>query len=133
MAQATAIQKQERTPLAAEPVQSGLSYVPLVDIIECDDELLLVADVPGARAEDIDIQYERGLLTIHARVQPREPRNVTWLLREYGTGDFYRSFEIGEGIDADKIHAEVSDGVLRLHLPKTAEVRPRRIPVRNAR
>ena len=52
-----------------------------------------------------------------------------YFLREYGVGDYYRSFQISEAIDAGKISAEYADGVLTLHLPKTEAVKPRKIAV----
>jgi HSP20 family protein len=124
------VAKRETATPQVEPTHCGRSYIPTVDIIEAKQELLLVADVPGAKAGDIDIDYERGRLTIQARVQARQPEDRTqYLLHEYGVGDFCRSFEVGEGIDSEKIHAEVADGVLTLHLPKAAELQPRRIAV----
>ncbi|TWT42354.1 18 kDa heat shock protein [Phycisphaerae bacterium RAS1] len=116
-----------------EPTRGGTKYTPVVDILERGDELVLRADVPGASAENIDINYERGLLTLHARVAGRCPRDGSRrLLTEYGVGDFFRSFQIGEGIDAARISAEVSGGVLTLRLPKTEAVKSRRIAVRGA-
>jgi HSP20 family protein len=127
----TTIQKRE-TPLAqTEPVRAGPTYIPPVDIIEQDDKLLLLADLPGAKSEDADVKYERGTLTIYAPVTPRQdPERTTYMLREYGVGDYCRTFQIGEGIDANKIAAEFQDGVLTLHLPKTQELMPRKIKVK---
>ncbi len=124
------MQKRE-TPLSqTEPVRSGPTYLPAVDIIEQDDKLLLVADMPGVSGQDLDIQYERGTLTIFGKVNPRQqPTNMNYLLREYGVGDFTRTFQIGEGIEANNITAELHDGVLTLHLPKAAELMPRKITV----
>jgi len=125
-----AIEKRESRAPEVEPTHGGRSYIPTVDIIEGKQELLLVADVPGAQAGDIDIDYERGRLTIQARVQPRQPEDRTqYVLHEYGVGDFCRSFEVGEGIDSEKMHAEIANGVLTLHLPKATELQPRRIAV----
>ena len=116
----TATEKHENTNSTPEPTHCGCGFIPNVDILENDTELLLLADVPGAQAGDIDIDYEHGRLTIQARVTPRQTGNGTrYLMCEYGVGDYRRSFEVGEGIDADKIHAEIADGVLTLHLPKT--------------
>jgi HSP20 family protein len=116
-----------------ERIRPGQAFVPVVDIIEKADELLVSADVPGARAEDIDINYEKGQLSIHARVEPRQdPERTEYLLREYGVGDFYRTFQVGEGIDQSKIEAEVKDGVLTLHLPKSETLKPRKISVKTA-
>jgi HSP20 family protein len=114
-----------------EPTRGALEYRPVVDILEATDELRVVADVPGAKAEDIDINFEQGVLTIHARVRPRQPEDVNYLLREYGVGDFHRVFEVSENIDAQRITAEHADGVLVLHLPKAEKAKARRIEVRS--
>ena len=126
-----AIEKREATTAEVEPTHGGRSYIPTVDIVENKDELLLIADVPGATRDGIDIDYERGRLTVQARVTPRQSAERTnYVLQEYGVGDFSRSFQVGEGIDAGKIHAEISEGVLTVHLPKAAELKPRRIEVK---
>jgi HSP20 family molecular chaperone IbpA len=130
MTQTTTIEKRPADVTRPERVRAGRTYVPVVDIIEKPDELLLVADVPGARAEDIDIQYENGQLALTAVVRPRQDENTNYLLCEYGVGDFSRSFQIGEGIDAGRIAAEVSEGVLTLHLPKSEAATPRKINVK---
>lgn len=114
-----------------ERARSGWTFVPCVDIIERKDELLLVADLPGAKPDRIDVNYERGVLTIDAPVAPRQSEErVNYLLREYGVGDYHRSFQIGEGIDASRIHAEFRSGVLNLHLPKAESFKPRKIAVK---
>jgi HSP20 family molecular chaperone IbpA len=126
----TAIEKREAGTVEVERTHGGRAYVPTVDIIETKEELLLLADVPGACADGVEIDYERGRLTIQACVNPRQPEERTqYLLREYGVGDFCRTFEVGEGVDASKIHAEIADGVLTVHLPKAAALKPRRISV----
>ena len=112
-----------------EPTRQAPRYRPAVDILENENELLLVADVPGADPAGIDVNYEDARLIIHARVGERQPEDVTYLHREYGVGDFYRVFEVSEAIDAEKITAEYSGGVLTLHLPKAEQVKPRRIKV----
>lgn len=124
------IEKCETPVTRAEPTRRGQVFLPSVDILEDKDELRLIADVPGATSEHIDIRFENGELTIHARVEPRnaaEPDRDIW--REYGVGDFHRTFQLGESIDNAKIHAEVKDGVLTVHLPKTEAIKPRKIAV----
>ncbi|MBX3413205.1 MAG: Hsp20/alpha crystallin family protein [Pirellulales bacterium] len=112
-----------------EHTRSGQYYRPHVDIVEQAEELLVRADMPGLRAEDIDVQFEEGTLAIHGRVAPRQPAGTNYLQREYGVGDYYRSFQVSEHIDVSRIHAEYTDGVLTLHLPKTEAVKPRKIAV----
>jgi len=124
------MEKCETPVTRAEPTRRGEVYVPKVDIFEERDELRLVADVPGAQSEHIDIRYEDGELTLHARVNDRRPEGAgRFILREYGVGDFHRTFLLGETIDNAKIHAEVHDGVLTVHLPKTEAIKPRKITV----
>lgn len=124
--------KQEGATAVPERIRGGRVYSPSVDIVELENELLLLADVPGVRPEDLEISYEQGQLTLHARVRPRQdPDRTEYLAREYGIGDFYRSFQVGEGIDAQKIEAELKDGVLTLHLPKAEAAKPRRIQVKS--
>jgi len=115
---------------AAEHTRSGRFYRPNVDILEQEDELLVLADVPGAQGDAIDVKFEDGTLAIHAKVDPRQDDNTSFLLREYGVGDYYRTFQVSEAIDAGKISAEYADGVLTLHLPKAEAIKPRKISVK---
>ncbi|MGD8451256.1 MAG: Hsp20/alpha crystallin family protein [Phycisphaerae bacterium] len=132
MSDQTTIEKCESQTTQPEPVHGGPTFVPPVDIIEQDNELLLVADMPGARPDGLDIHYERGVLTIHGQVAPRQNDTDTrFLLREYGVGNYHRRFEIGEGIDAAKIEADFQEGVLTVHLPKAQALLPRKIAVRS--
>ena len=127
-----AMQKRENnTPARVERAYGAPMFSPNVDILENADELTLVADVPGVTPDSIDIQYEQGELAIRGRVAPRTQHN-TYLLNEYGVGDFYRVFQLGEGVDNEKISAEVSNGVLTVHLPKLERVKPRKIAVQGA-
>lgn len=114
-----------------EPICRGRTFVPAVDIIEKADEFLLVADVPGATGDRIEVNYENGLLAIRAGVDPNPRPREGSLLREYGVGDFERSFRVGEGIDASRIDAELRNGVLSVHLPKAESIKPRRISVKS--
>jgi len=118
----------EVTP--AERTRSGCYFQPHVDIIERADELTVLADVPGAAADGIDLDFEDGTLTIHAKVPPRN-ENVDFLVREYAVGDFYREFRVNETIDVGRISADLSDGVLTLHLPKVEAAKPRKITVKS--
>jgi HSP20 family molecular chaperone IbpA len=113
----------------AECTRGGKMYRPSVDIIEKPDELVLLADMPGVCSDHIDVRFEKGTLTIHGRVKDRQPENTEYLLREYGIGDFYRTFQVNETINAEHISAEFSNGVLTLHLPKVEAVKPRKIQV----
>lgn len=114
---------------AHEATRPGAYFVPNVDILEAETELIVRADVPGARSDAIEVKFEDGLLEIRATPQDRQAEGTRWLRREYGVAGFYRAFRVSEAIDAGRISADVSDGVLTLRLPKAASRQPRRIPV----
>jgi len=116
----------------AERTRSGQCYRPHVDILETKDELILVADTPGVKPEDIDIDFKDHVLTIQGRVEQRYGNRVDFLLYEYGIGDFYRTFRLSEEIDPTKIQAEYANGVLTVHLPKSEKAKPRKIAVKAA-
>ena len=124
------IEQTEKTTQPVERVRPRRAYVAPVDIVEKSDELVLFVDVPGAKADSIDVDYELGTLSIHATVEPRQSgRGTRYLVREYGVGDFDRSFQVGDGIDPERIQAEYSDGVLTVRLPKADAIKPRKIAV----
>ncbi len=111
------------------PTTAVRNYQPAADVIERPDRFQIVADVPGARQEDIDIRVEENTLTLHARVAERaQPGRA--LRSEYNVGDFRRMFRLGEGIDATQISAELAHGVLTVNLPKREQSRSRRIEVK---
>jgi HSP20 family molecular chaperone IbpA len=100
-----------------------------VDIVEQADELVLYADVPGSSAEEIEVNLEEGILSISAAVKSRNLEGSRLLSQEYAVGGFSRSFRISETIDPAGIRAEYSNGVLKVHLPKVATAKPRKISV----
>ena len=126
----TELTKQQRDVATVERTRGGVTYSPRIDILETADGLVLYADLPGVTPEDLDIRFENHELTIHGKVSPRH-ENIQFLYGEYGIGDFYRTFTIGETVDSQRISAELHNGVLTLHLPKTEAVKPRRIEVRS--
>jgi len=122
-------QKERADQTQPERLRGGVCFTPRVDIVETENELILSADLPGVRPEDVDLRYEQGQLILHGRCQPRRPERGT-LLSEYDVGDFYRAFSIHESIDGSKIAAEFKNGVLTVHLPKMEQAKPRQISVR---
>ena len=112
----------------AQP-EAALTYQPNVDICDCGAEVLIVADIPGARTGGIDVSFEDGVLSLHAEVQPRDLPGRS-VLQEYGIGDYRRSFRLGDDFDASQITADYRHGVLTIHVPRLAAVRPRKVEVR---
>ena len=116
----------ERSP---ERVEQRSTVAPRVDVYEDANELLLLCDVPGATKDSVSIQLDKGQLTIEAR--RGDETTGTSLIREYQPSDYARVFSVPQGIDAAKIDAQLSGGVLRLRLPKSEALKPRRIEVRS--
>ena len=123
---------EHRSNGASRPARDVPVYRPDVDLYENERELLLVADLPGARAETIDVRYEDGTLTLSAHVELPEPYARRYLLREYGVGDYQRSFRVDERLDAARIEGQYAEGVLTLRLPKVEAARPAKVPIRGA-
>jgi HSP20 family protein len=125
-----ALKKDDRTDLAQSDTTRGVHFTPRVDILETSDELLLYADLPGVKPEDADVRFENGELTIHGCCKPRQ-EETNYLFSEYGVGDFHRTFSMAEGINPDKISAELKHGVLTVHLPKAEAVKPKKIAIKS--
>jgi HSP20 family molecular chaperone IbpA len=114
----------------AERTKPGPTFTPAVDIFETDREITLVADIPGVKAENLDVDLRDNVLTLVGEVQAPEGQGEMDVLREYDTGKYLREFTLSEMIDQSKIEAELKDGVLRLKLPKVEAVSPRKVTVK---
>ena len=119
---------QDKTP---EQVQERPWVAPRVDIYENDDEVLLLADVPGVHKDSLKINLDKEQLTLEARLEETQAGEP--LGREFNVVDFRRSFLVPSGIDGGRISAELKNGVLSLHLPKSEGLKPRQIEVRAGR
>lgn len=131
MANQSLVKKQEkRTEITTpERTRNGVTYTPRCDILETDDELVVYADLPGVRTDDVNVRLENGQLEIYATCAPHQHAQ-DYLSYEYGVGNYYRTFTLNESVKADKIAAELKQGVLTLHLPKSDAVKPKRIMVK---
>lgn len=119
--------KNEMTKANDQP--AALAVHPRVDVFENEAEYLVIADVPGVNKDAIDVRFEDGELRLEAK---RAHGAVTGqpLAAEYRVADYRRAFAMPDGVDAEKIQAELANGVLKVHLPKSAAKRPRRIDIR---
>lgn len=110
--------------------QAGAHYVPDVDIVETDEALRLVVDLPGARKDEIEVNLEGDRLEIYAPRHLAAPEKSESLWREIWEGGHYRrSFELDVDVERDAVGAAYADGVLTLSLPKATQARARRIEV----
>jgi HSP20 family protein len=105
-------------------------WTPLVDIAEDDKEYLIKAELPDVKKEDVKVTVENGVLTITGeRKFEKEKKGKKYHRMERAYGSFMRSFMLPEGAAGDKISAEFSDGVLKVHLAKSAEAKSKPIDV----
>lgn len=116
---------------APEAAVERRTYTPPIDIHEGPDGLTLEADLPGATEENLFIQLEDNVLSLHARIQSPAPEGARLIHEEYLVGDYYRSFILSDEVDRERITAELRNGVLRLTLPKADRARTRRIEIRS--
>ena len=128
-----ALQAKEKAEVTtpAEQTRPGLVFSPAVDIFETDNEITLLADMPGVKAANLKIDLHENVLTLDGDVKPPERTNEVDIIREYDTGKYYRQFTLSQVIDQGRIGAEMKDGVLRLRLPKVETATPRRITVKS--
>ena len=126
---ATMTKTEERAGAAPAQAETPLTYQPNVDICDCGAEVLIVADIPGARTDGIEVSFEDGVLSLQAKVPARELPGRA-VRQEYGIGDYRRSFRLGDDFDASQITATFRHGVLTIHVPRLAAVLPRKVEVR---
>ena len=121
----------EKQALASptEQIKPGPVFTPNVDIFETEKAITLLEDMPGVKADALNVDLRDDTLTLTGDVLPNVGTPGEKVYVEYETGRFYRQFSLSEVIVQEKIDAKLSDGVLRLTLPKVEKVTPRRIAV----
>lgn len=103
-----------------------------LDVAENEDEFIVKASVPGINPDDLDITVTKNTLTIKGEMRhEEETEEERYHLRERRYGRFARSITLPTSVDSDRIEANYENGVLSLHLPKTEEMKPKRIEVRS--
>jgi HSP20 family molecular chaperone IbpA len=123
------VKEKQAVATAAEQTKPGPVFTPNVDIFETETAITMLVDMPGVKAADLNVDLRDDMLTLTGDVRPDEAEGVEKIYVEYETGRYYRQFSLSEVIDQVKIDAKLSDGVLRLTLPKVAKATPRRIAV----
>jgi HSP20 family protein len=117
----------ERPTFATAP---NRLWSPVVDVAENEKEIVLRAELPGAKQEDFDIELTGDTLTVRGeRRFENEERREQFVRVERSYGRFQRSFTLGIPVQADKVTATYRDGILEIHLPKSEENRPRKVQV----
>lgn len=125
------IQPRDKREVKSEREQTtpGRVYSPSVDIFEDDQALTIVADLPGVPSENVTIDLRDDVLSLSGVPSVSVPEQEEYLLHEYDTGKYFRQFTLSEVIDQANIKANLSNGVLRVTLPKVGPAKPRKIEI----
>ena len=106
-------------------------FVPAVDVIEDKEGFLVTAELPGLKAEEISINVEKNVLTLAGeRKLDRKEQKEGYVRLERAYGAFSRSFVLPETADGEKVEANLTDGLLKVRIPKRASAQPRKITVK---
>ena len=115
-------------PARREAIERAARTVaPRVDIYETDTHYVVLADMPGVTSDGLEVVAERASLVVRGRV---ERPAATPDYEEFELGDYYRAFTLTEDLDTDKVTASLRDGVLKVDIPKSPRVQPKKISVR---
>ena len=114
---------------AKESTRPGQVFVPAVDILENEEKIIILADMPGVTSKNVDIDLRESVLTIEGRISPVGGEKEVAVYREFDWGDYLRQFTLSDAIDQEKITAKMDQGVLRLTLPKAEKRKPQKIQV----
>ncbi len=98
------------------------TYMPAVDLLETDQEVTLIVDVPGVNDNGVSLAIEKNILSLSAIPAVCEIPNKRLAYSEYGVGEYKRSFALSEEVDREHVTASLKDGVLKVVLPKMAPV-----------
>ncbi len=118
--------------LPVKPGNEGANlWSPAVDIIEDEKEFLVKVELPEVKRDDVQVTVENGVLTIHGeRKLEKEEKNRRYHRMERSYGSFTRSFSLPDGADASKVRAEFKDGLLKVHMLKSENAKPKHIEVK---
>ena len=110
---------------------NGTASMPL-DMYETNEAYVVTAFMPGVPSDTLHIQVQQNILSIHGEVSVEQPNDARYLIQERGSGTFERSIRLPTLVEANKIAATLTDGVLTITLPKAESVKPHRISVKAA-
>src|SRR5215211_5965054 len=124
-------------PQRAGTAQQGTQvagWAPAIDVIQKDEDLVVRAELPGAKPEDVDITVHNGVLTISGKLEEeRKEERSGYLVRERRSGSFRRSLQLPQDVDEDQIKANFENGVLEVKIPGAAAIQePKRIQIGGA-
>lgn len=128
------IEREQQTSVTprtqVKSVERRATIVPAVDVFEDQTGITVVADLPGVSKDRLDVKVQDGNLVIEAEASVPTPDGLRLRHAEMPAPSYFRAFTLSPDFDTTKIEANLQDGVLKLHIPRCEEARPRRIEVR---
>src|SRR5215204_6921928 len=111
--------------------QGAAEWAPAIDVVQEDEDLVVRAELPGVKLEDVEMTVHHGVLTISGkREEEREEERGGYLVRERRSGSFRRSLQLPQDVDENDINARFENGVLEVTIPGAAAAQePRRIQI----
>lgn len=123
--------KEKQEAMKPEQTTEGPVFMPAVDIFETENEITVLADMPGVKPDNLNIDLDNDVLTLSGKVETYVGGEEDPLLTEYRMGNYYRQFTLSDIIDQSKIEADLKNGELRLKLPKAEKAKPRKIDIKS--
>ncbi len=106
-------------------------WQPAVDVVREDDKIVINAELPGVKKDDISIDVTENVLTLKGEKKyENEVNEENYYRKERMTGSFERSFTLPEGVTSDQINAEYHDGILKVEIPKAEKEEPKQIKIK---
>jgi HSP20 family protein len=124
------LQRAENQVLTEQRREREPVFVPRADILETNDKLIVIADMPGVDEKSVEIHVEHNVLTIAGRVEADNFEGFQLGYQEFETGQFARQFTLSDEVDVNGIEASVRNGVLEIRLPKVESAKPHKITVK---
>lgn len=108
--------------------QEARPWAPDVDIRETDEELTLYCDLPGVEKQDVQVEVRDNTLVLSGQRKAHKEEDG-WLRREAFSGAFFRAFTLPAEVEAGKVSASMTSGVLEIHVPKAEQAKPHRVTI----
>ncbi len=105
---------------------------PAADILQKNDAFFILVDMPGVRRDDLEIAVDKNVLTVEGVTSYPQVENEKYLENEFGNVHYIRKFTLSDAVEKNSIKAHLSNGQLRLDLPKAKELQPRKIEIKTS-
>ena len=123
------VQRKREVETRQESTMPARVFMPVTDIFETDQALILTLELPGVAKDRVEVRVENDVLTIEARIDFAPYETLRPVYTEYNIGNYTRTFQLSSKIEQDGISAALKDGVMTLVLPKVERAKPRKIAV----